>query len=206
MLGSLIENKFEERALLKLSGLLPSTKNWNRYDAGNFLNIIESCVEYFINISNTNNIEHLRHLSHALLQAVPNMFPPPNLAGHEGGDPISEKKLDKGDGIWELRKEVLGLIFYGMTKCMEYPPDKKEKVLAEICTHLRSKNGVRFNKFKKMIQHFRHASIGIPAGKRLFTPFNIILRLKPTRVFYHKNAALRKAVSYWRQPIITVSE
>ena len=57
-----------------------------------------------------------------------------------------------------------------------------------------------------MIQHFRHASIGIPAGKRLFTPFNIIPRLKPTRVFYHKNAALKKAVSYWRQPIITVLE
>ena len=28
-------------------------------------------------------------------------------------------KLDKGDGIWELRKDVLGWIFDGMTKCME---------------------------------------------------------------------------------------
>ena len=101
-----------------------------------------------------------------------------------------------------MQKEVLDWIFYGITKCTEYPPYKKEKVLEEIRTHLCSNNGVRFNKSEKMTGRLRHASVGIPAGKGLFTPFCIILRLKPTRVFYHKNAALGEAVLDRRQLMI----
>ena len=63
--------------------------------------------------------EVLRHYSRALLHGIHSVFPPPNITGHSGADPILIKKLNQGDRLWEVRKEILGWMIDGATRCTE---------------------------------------------------------------------------------------
>jgi hypothetical protein len=48
-------------------------------------------------------------VSRATSHAIHSMFPPPEVSGHTGGkDPISRKKLEKGDARFDVEKEILG--------------------------------------------------------------------------------------------------
>ena len=73
--------------------------------------------------------------------------------------------------MWDVRKDILGWVFDGVSKYIEYPTNKKEKVLKEIKDSIRNKAGIKFNDFENLTGKLRHASIGIPAGKGLFSPF-----------------------------------
>jgi hypothetical protein len=47
----------------------------------------------------------IRRVSRATLHAIHSIFPPPEISGHLGGkDPISMKKLAKGDARFEIEK------------------------------------------------------------------------------------------------------
>jgi hypothetical protein len=49
----------------------------------------------------------LDRTARATLHAIHNVFQPPSVAGTPGAkDPISEKKLLKGDGRWDTKKEI----------------------------------------------------------------------------------------------------
>ena len=72
----------------------------------------------FIHMSQTIDPAQLLHLSRALLHGIHIVFPPPKVSGHNGQDPISKKKLDSGEGQWEVRKEVLGWMVDGATRCI----------------------------------------------------------------------------------------
>eukprot|EP00978_Attheya_sp_CCMP212_P001508 scaffold3149_cov26-Attheya_sp.AAC.3 len=48
----------------------------------------------------------LDHTGRAALHAIHGIFPPPAVSGHVGGkDPISVKKLEKGDAGWGTRSK-----------------------------------------------------------------------------------------------------
>ena len=59
-----------------------------------------------------------------VLHAIHSVFPPPNIAGHNGDDPISVKKLTEGEGLWEYRKIILGWIFDGIARSIILPDTK----------------------------------------------------------------------------------
>ena len=65
--------------------------------------------------------------------------------------------------MWDVRKEILGWVFDGISKYIEYPTNKKEKVLKEIKYAIRKKSGIIFKDFEKFTGKLLHASIGIPA-------------------------------------------
>lgn len=93
-----------------------------------FLEMIEVYVDDFIGIAQTRNVDWLRHLSRSLLHAIHQVFPPPAVTGHSGGDSVSEKKLEKGEGAWDICKEILGWVFDGARRCIELPREKAEKI------------------------------------------------------------------------------
>ena len=108
----------------RTSGILPDQTHWNTDQVGTFLNLIEVLVDYFINLAKTKERENLQHLSREILHAVHDISTPENITGHAGGDPVSEKKLDQGNGMWDVRKDILGWVFGGISKCIEYPTNK----------------------------------------------------------------------------------
>ena len=64
----------------------------------------------------------------ALFHSIHAIFPPPAVTGHVNGkDPMSQKKLEKGDAKWQWEKELLGFLFNGLQRTVQLPKDKAEK-------------------------------------------------------------------------------
>ncbi|KAL7546620.1 hypothetical protein ACHAWF_015384 [Thalassiosira exigua] len=143
-----------------------------------FLHMVEVYVDDFIQLAQTSDRDMLLHCSRALLHAIHSVFPPPAITGHNGEEPISLKKLREGEGLWDVRKEILGWMFDGATR-----------------------NGVQFNRVQKIVGKLRHAAIGIPGGKGLFGPINRLLAIEPTKVYWDRCPDARKAFDDWRQLI-----
>jgi hypothetical protein len=79
-----------------------------------------------------------------------------------------EKKLQKGEGIYDTRKTLLGFNFDGEGKTMWLESAKQEKLLTIlrgwIWTGTQGNLGILFGEFKSTIAKIRHASTSIPAG------------------------------------------
>ena len=117
--------------------------------ATSFLHMVESYVDDFIQLVQSPNSRVLRHCSCTLLHAVHSVFPSPPSTGHNGQDPISLKKLLEGDGVWEVRKEVLGWVFDRTTRCIKLVEKKQKFVTGELKT-IAQMTGVSFKRFEKL--------------------------------------------------------
>jgi hypothetical protein len=100
--------------------------------ASDFVKLLEVYVDDFIQLAQTENRAQLEHLSRAILHAIHSVFPPPAVTGHNGEDPIALKKLKEGDGLWSVRKEILGWVFDGAKRCIELPTAKVDSILQDI--------------------------------------------------------------------------
>ena len=133
------------------------------------VNLTEVFVDDFIGATNNTNLEHLEHFSRAMLYGVHSIFPPPEIMGHQGQDPISQKKMDQGDGTWAHTKEILGWLIDGANFTLQLMPDKCEKI-CKLIKKVSSKQFCALQKFQELAGKLQHASFGIPGGKRLFSP------------------------------------
>ena len=66
--------------------------------------MLEVFCDSFIHISQTSDPAEFLHLSRALLHGIHSVFTTPQVSGHNGQDPISNKKLELGVGHWKVRK------------------------------------------------------------------------------------------------------
>ena len=97
------------------------------------------------------------------------VFPPPlTVTGHNGGDPISEKKLAQLEGQWDYVKEILGWIIDGKRHTITLPEKKVTKIKTAL-KHMRKKTWVPLKEFQKLAGILHHASLGMPGGRGLFT-------------------------------------
>jgi hypothetical protein len=136
--------------------------------------LMEVYVDDFIQAAQTTDPDRLLHMSRAILHGIHSVFPPPAVTGHDGEDPVSQKKLEQGDGRWATRKEILGWIFDGQNRTIELPTDKVDKITAELHSTTR-KAAVPRKDFEKLRGKLRHACIGLPAGKGLMGPIDAAL-------------------------------
>ena len=136
--------------------------------------LFEVYIDDFIGIAQTTDPHALRHLSRALLRGIHSVFPPPGVAGFTGDEPISLKKLLNGEGVWDTRKEILGWVFDGNTRCIELPLDKCTKIQHEL-RHLRTSRRIKFKDLQKLRGKLQHASIAMPVGKPLLGPIDAAL-------------------------------
>jgi hypothetical protein len=90
--------------------------------------LVEVYVDDFIGVTNNMEPQHLQHFGRAMLHGIHSLFPPPAITGHDGGDPISEKKMQKGDGQWAHIKEILGWEFNGKDFTIQLPQEKATKI------------------------------------------------------------------------------
>jgi hypothetical protein len=108
--GSLPAQKFQHMAMgseavteLPVTGLIDL-----RY-------LVEVYVDDFISLAIQTSQEQLRHFAQAVMTGIHDIFP---VDDADDNDPISNKKLKKGEGMWDLNKEILGFDFDGDTKTM----------------------------------------------------------------------------------------
>lgn len=98
-------------------------------------------------------------------------LPPPNVTGHDGEDPVAQKKVDNGDGDWAFVIEILGWIIDGENFTIQLPPAKCDKIGKLMKTVCKSKS-CHLKKFQVLAGKLQHASYGIPGGAGLFSPID----------------------------------
>jgi hypothetical protein len=106
-----------------------------------------------------------------MLHGIHTVFPPPAITNHGGGDPIPEKKLKAGDGLWEVRKEILGWIFNGIQRTIELPNDKINKMLEAIKLAKRQ-SWLPQKECESLRGKRRHARMGLPEGQAILLPLD----------------------------------
>ena len=138
-------------------------------DLSHTADLIEVFVDDFIGCTDTATQEHLTHFSRAMLHGIHKIFPPPSVTGHSGGDPSSEKKLKKLEGLWDNVKEVLGWVLNGPNFTISLPPEKVTHIQARLKQILRWKK-IRLNDIQKIAGTLLRTAFGIPGGRGLFNP------------------------------------
>ena len=92
-LHDLPPHKFEDVMLKKVD-----ETDTNKHTDG-LVNLLEVYVNDFIAVSNNIERPQLLQLSRAMLHGIHAIFPPPEITGHNGFDPIAYKKIVDGDDI-----------------------------------------------------------------------------------------------------------
>jgi hypothetical protein len=133
----------------------------------------------------------LGRISRAALHGIHSVFPPPSITGHTGGkDPISVKKLEKGDAQWCHEKEILGFIINGATKTVRISEAKASDIVTEIRRILKKRN-VQLKRFRKIVGKLRHVALILPGLRGLFSPINKALQGEPKVIGLGKTSDVR---------------
>mmetsp|Transcript_15405 Transcript_15405/g.35256 ORF Transcript_15405/g.35256 Transcript_15405/m.35256 type:complete len:556 (-) Transcript_15405:1075-2742(-) len=164
--------------------------------SGDLAHCFEVFVDDFIGAAIPRTKEDLTHLSRALLHAIHDIFPAS--PDDPENDPESLKKLKKREGAWAVRKDILGWELQGKDKTVQLDEGKYDKLMTLTKEALRSKSGMPFNQYEKMLGKMRHASWGVPGSNGLFTPFNRVIAQKPKTVWFRQKSALTIALRDWR--------
>ncbi len=150
------------------------------FDLHSTLTLIEVFVDDFIGCTDNISQEHLLNVSRAMLHGIHSIFPPNDITGHLGGDPISEKKLEKLEGLWASIKEILGWFIDGANYTITLPPEKTARILATLKS-IKKKKFIPLKEFQKLAGTLHHASMGIPGGRGLFTVIWMALKTERNR-------------------------
>ena len=81
----------------------------------------------------------------------------------DGKEPISDPKLEKGNGNFTSDKEMIGFIFNGIKQTVRLPPAKAAAYIKEIHQILRQKS-VPLKDLQTLGGKLRHASIILPTA------------------------------------------
>jgi hypothetical protein len=136
----------------------------------------------------------LQRTARATLHAIHSIFPPPHVTGTpDAKDPISEKKLAKGDARWNTRKEILGYWLDGVHRTIQLPPSRAEALLKEVKALLKKKR-IPLKRFRSIAGRLQHAARILPAAKAFFTPLNNALKGAPAFVGLSRHSEVRHAL------------
>ena len=156
---------------------------------------LEVYVDDFMSIVIPTSREQLDHVATAVMTGIHDVFPADL---HDNNDPISEKKLLKGEGQYSMLKTLLGFDFDGNRKTLWLEEEKRAKLLTILHQWLRAtsrERGVPFTEFESVVAKLRHAFTALPGGRGLLSPCNRVLKLRPPVVYFHRNEPLRSAMS-----------
>jgi len=126
--------------------------------------------DFVLAVVENNDRSLIRRVSRATLHAIHSIFPPPDISGHHGGkDPISRKKLEKGDARFEIEKEILGFMVNGVDRTVRLSEAKADSIATDITRILR-KTHVSLKRFRSVLGKLQHAARILPAARGIFSP------------------------------------
>jgi hypothetical protein len=136
----------------------------------------------------------LGRMARSIMHGIHSVFPPPEVTGHTGGkDPVSLKKLEKGDGQWHHLKEILGFIIDGDAKTIRISDAKADDIVMEIRRILKKKR-VQLKRYRKIVGKLRHVALIMPGTKGMFSPINRALQGEPSTIGLGKDSEVRAAL------------
>jgi hypothetical protein len=159
---------------------------------------IKVYVDDFMSIVIPTSREQLDHVADAIMQGIHDVFPADIV---DINNPISEKKLKKGEGRYSTFKTLLGFDFDGKQKTMWLKEEKQAKLLITIKGWIHSgdhERGVLSKEFESVTAKLRHAFLELQGGKGLLSPCNRLLRKQPDVVYFHRNPPLFSAIKDMR--------
>ena len=111
-----------------------------------------------------------------ILHAIDGVFARPEEDQPNRKEAISEKKLNKGDGGWNQRKEVLGWILDTSNGTLELT-DRRKARIADIFEDLRHKRRVSIKKWQRVLGELRFMGAAIPGSAGLFGAMQLGLKM-----------------------------
>lgn len=104
----------------------------------------------------------------ALLQSFDRVFRP--LEADEGArvEPVSVKKLLKGDAAWATSKVLLGWLVDSLRGTIELPSHRQER-LHELVTTYQGRKRASLKEWRKLLGELRSMAIALPGSAGLFT-------------------------------------
>ena len=137
---------------------------------------------------------HIPLVRRASIHAIHSVFPQPDTTGHtDGKEPISDKKVDKGDGDYTSTKEMIGFVFDGVKRTVRLPKLKAAKYIREIHRVLR-RSSIAIKPLQTLVGQLRHASIISPAARGFFTPINTAMKGDPRTIGLGRCSEVRAAL------------
>ena len=174
--------------------LPPNFKSLPLRDISSTTALIKVFVDDYIgcidDITRTKLLQTTLAMLHGILSVFPP--PPPKITGHNGGDPISEKKLNKLEGVWAHIKEILGWIIDGANFTI-YLPEKKVDNIKIKLQRLLKRQSMTVKEFQQIAGTLHHASTGILGSRGLFTELWAEMRAAK-QGFIHLNANLKQTL------------
>jgi hypothetical protein len=152
-----------------------------------FLFALEVYVDDFMSIVIPTFWEQLKHVATVVMTGIHDVFPADVVLSN---NPISEKKLLKGEGRYSLFKTLLGFDFDKQQKTMWLEEEKRAKLLTILHSWLRAgkhERGVPFVEFESVVAKLRHAFTALPGGWGLLSPCNPLLKQRPPVIYFHQN-------------------
>ena len=136
----------------------------------------------------------LGRMTRSILHGIHAVFPSPAVTGHtDGKDPISVKKLQRGDGQWHHEKELLGFICNGEAKTVRISDAKFTDIVHEIQRILKKKR-VQLKRYRRIVGKLRHVALIMPSTKGMFSPINKALKGEPAFIGLGKDSEVRAAL------------
>jgi hypothetical protein len=158
--------------------------------------VVEVYVNNFIAAIIPTTREQVDHIAQSILHGIHNVFP---ASRDNNTDPISAKKLCKGDGTFDTKKCILGFEFDGRAKLIWLEVEKRAALLTILHHWIRgatkSTRGVSFAEFKLVMVKLHHAFTALPEAQGLLSPCNWIIQQRPIVVFLHQNGELLEAIN-----------
>ena len=128
-----------------------------------------------------------------LLHAIDAVLRPNDEHDHAGRrEPVSIKKLLKGDGRWDTQKVVLGWLIDTVAMTVSLPPHRQER-LHHIIDSVKGRSRVSTKKWHQFLGELRSMALAIPGVRGLFSQLQVAFRHSDQhRVRLH--AAARDAI------------
>jgi hypothetical protein len=137
---------------------------------------------------------HIPLIHWVSIHAIHSVFPQPGITGHtDGKEPISDKKIDKGDGDYTSTKEMIGFVFDGIKRTIHLPRLKAAKYIWEIHRIL-WRSTIAIKPLQSLVGQLWHASIISPAARGFFTPINAAMRGDPRTIGLGKCSEVQVAL------------
>jgi hypothetical protein len=96
-------------------------------------------------------------------------------------EPISIKKLLKGDGAWQTTKTMLGWVINSIAETLQLPPRRLLRLVAILDELPRSKTRIATKRWQQIVGELRSMVLAIPGLRGLFSLFQETLRHETQR-------------------------